>query len=157
VANNLKTIFVRDRLEGFKSGSGDHGISVPDTYILNCSDQGSSCVDLVSRLLGTNPRPDAFLCCDNILAFNTMQAVKSLGLSVPNDIGIVTFDNYPIAEYTDPALTAVDVDTFYLGEQAAEMLLTKISSANTVNQYTLLSTTMIYRDSSARKEIRSDT
>jgi DNA-binding LacI/PurR family transcriptional regulator len=157
VANNLKTIFVQDRLEGFKSGLRDHGIFVPDTYVLNCADQSSSCTGLVSRLLRSHFRPNAFLCCDNILAFNTMQAVKSLGLSVPHDVGIVTFDNYPIAEYTDPALTSVDVDTFHLGTQAAEMLLTKIRSENTVNQYTLLSTTMIPRASSVRKGIRGDT
>jgi DNA-binding LacI/PurR family transcriptional regulator len=157
VANNLHTIFVQDRLAGFKSGLEDHGLTLPDTYVLNCADQGSSCGNLVSRLLGSNPGPDAFLCCDNILAFNTMQAVKSFGLSVPHDVGIVTFDNYPIAEYTDPAFTAVDVDTFHLGAQAAEMLLTKIRNENRINQYTLLSTTLIPRNSSVRKEVRGDT
>jgi hypothetical protein len=88
---------------------------------------------------------------DNILAFNTMQAVKSLGLSIPRDIGIVTFDNYPIAEYIDPALTVIDVDTFRLGEEAAEIVLKKIQGAAVVNQYTLLSTTLIPRNSSARE------
>jgi DNA-binding LacI/PurR family transcriptional regulator len=151
VANNLKTVFVQDRLEGFRAGLKEHGIILPDPYILDCADQDSACTELVSRLLKTKPSPDAFLCCDNILALNTMRAVKSLGLSIPNDIGIVTFDNYPLAEYTDPALTAVDVDTFHLGEEAAEILLKNICTENRVNQYTLLSTTMILRKSSVRE------
>jgi DNA-binding LacI/PurR family transcriptional regulator len=151
VANNLKTVFVQDRLEGFKAGLADQGIALPDDYILDCADQGANCTNLVSQLLGGNFSPDAFLCCDNILAFNTMKAVKSRGLSIPDDIGIVTFDSYPIAEYTDPALTVIDVDTFHLGEEAAEILLKKINGAAMVNQYTLLSTTLIPRNSSARE------
>jgi DNA-binding LacI/PurR family transcriptional regulator len=154
VANNLKTVFVQDRLEGFKAGLEEQGIVLRGEYILDCSDQGSNCISLVSRLLGSNFSPDAFLCCDNILAFNTMKAIKSLGLSIPNDIGIVTFDNYPIAEYTDPPLTAIDVDTFHLGEQAAEIVLKRIHGGAMVNQYTLLSTTMIPRNSSARERSR---
>jgi DNA-binding LacI/PurR family transcriptional regulator len=154
VANNLKNVFIQDRLEGFKTGLADQGITLPDEYIMDCTDQGSNCKNLISRLLGGNFSPDAFLCCDNILAFTTMQTVKSLGLSIPDDIGIVTFDNYPIAEYTDPALTVIEVDTFHLGEQAAEILLKKIRGAAMVNQYTLLSTTMILRNSSARERSR---
>ena len=72
--------------------------------------------------LGAAGRPDAFLCNDNLTAFGLLKATRTMNLRVPQDVGIVTFDNYPLAEYTDPPLTAVDVDTALLGEQAARLL-----------------------------------
>ena len=70
---------------------------------------------------------DAFLCSNNIIAFQVLQALKKLGKQVPTEIGVVTFDNYPFAEYMDPPLTVVDIDTYKLGEMAAELILEKIN------------------------------
>lgn len=94
-------------------------------------------------------RPDAFLCNDNLTAFGLLRAVRAAGLSVPGDVGIATFDNYPLAEFTDPPLTAVDVDTALLGEQAARLLFQHIDH-HTPAQQILLGTTLIDRASSRR-------
>ena len=52
-------------------------------------------------------------------------------------IGIVAFDNYPLAEYTEPQLTIVDIDTSLLGEQAAQLLFQQIDN-RTGNQQIML-------------------
>ncbi|MCI6040690.1 MAG: LacI family transcriptional regulator [Clostridiales bacterium] len=99
--------------------------------------------------LGAAGRPDAFLCNDNLTAFGLLKATRTMNLRVPQDVGIVTFDNYPLAEYTDPPLTAVDVDTALLGEQAARLLFQHIDH-HTPSQQVLLGTTLIDRISSCR-------
>lgn len=99
--------------------------------------------------LGAAGRPDAFLCNDNLTAFGLLKATRTVNLRVPQDVGIVTFDNYPLAEYTDPPLTAVDVDTALLGEQAARLLFQHIDH-HTPSQQVLLGTTLIDRISSCR-------
>jgi DNA-binding LacI/PurR family transcriptional regulator len=101
------------------------------------------------KLLASNDRPDAFLCNDNAAAYGLLKAVKGVGLDIPNDIGVVTFDNYPLAEFTDPPLTAVDIDTALLGEQGAALLFQRISR-HTPNQQILLSATLIQRESTKR-------
>lgn len=63
----------------------------------------------------------------------------------------MTFDNYPLAEFTDPALTSVDVDTALLGEQAARLLFQQIDH-HTPNQQIVLGTTLVERISSDRME-----
>ena len=62
---------------------------------------------------------------------------------------MATFDNYPLAEFTDPPLTAVDVDTALLGEQTARLLFQKINR-QTADQQVLLCTSLIERESSRR-------
>lgn len=94
-------------------------------------------------------RPDAFLCNDNLAAFGLLKAAKALGLRVPDELGVATFDNYPLAEFTDPPLTAVDVDTALLGEQTARLLFQKINR-QTADQQVLLCTSLIERESSRR-------
>ncbi len=76
--------------------------------------------------LSGEERPDAFLLNDNMAAVGLLRAAKELGLQVPEDIGAVTFNNYPMAEYTDPPLTAIDIDTELLGSVSAELLFERI-------------------------------
>ncbi|MCI5957809.1 MAG: LacI family transcriptional regulator [Clostridiales bacterium] len=102
-----------------------------------------------AQALGRAIRPDAFLCNDNMSAFGLLKAARAEGLSIPEQIGVVTFDNYPLAEFTDPPLTSVDVDTALLGEQAARLLFQHIDH-HTPSQQVLLGTTLIERASSQR-------
>ena len=48
------------------------------------------------------------------------------GFSVPQDIAIMTFDNYPFSMLTQPQLTAVEADMFDMGQKAARFILHKI-------------------------------
>lgn len=93
---------------------------------------------------------DAFVCNDNLAAFGLLKACKERKIAVPEEIGIVAFDNYPLAEYTEPRLTIVDIDTSLLGEQAAQLLFQRIDS-RTGNQQIMLSTVLVPRASSERK------
>ena len=95
-------------------------------------------------------RPDAFVCNDNLAAFGLLKACKELRLSVPQEIGIVAFDNYPLAEYMDPPLTIVDIDTGMLGEQTAQLLFRRIEN-KVGNQQIMLSANLVIRASSERK------
>lgn len=99
--------------------------------------------------LKTQDHPDAFVCNDNLAAFGLLKACKALHLTVPQDIGIVAFDNYPLAEYMDPPLTIVDIDTAMLGEQTAQLLFRRIEN-KVGNQQIMLSANLITRASSER-------
>jgi DNA-binding LacI/PurR family transcriptional regulator len=83
-------------------------------------------------------------------ALGVIQAARKLNIPIPQQLGIVTFDNYPLAEFTDPALTAIDIDTSLLGEQTANLLFQRIER-KTTNQQILLSAVLLQRDSSDRK------
>ena len=74
-----------------------------------------------------------------------LQQYNCLSGSAPTEIGVVTFDNYPFAEYMDPPLTVVDIDTYKLGEMAAEVLINKIKDQNFIQRENLISTELIPR------------
>ena len=76
-----------------------------------------------------------------------LKALKKGGVKVPQEAAVITFDNYPIAEYMDPPLTVIDVDTYKLGEMAASVLIEKIKSHSAENEHVLIDTKLIVRAS----------
>ncbi len=103
----------------------------------------------MADLLDLPEPPDAVICVNNYVAFGALKAATLRNLSVPRDLGIVTFDNYPLAPYTSPALTALDNDTFGLGVLASRILFDMMNQKPVQSSY-LLQPKLIVRDSSLR-------
>mgnify|MGYP000935953820 CR=1 FL=1 len=147
VYDEKNNLFEQNRLEGYKNGLKKAGLKINDEYIIETPrDKEKYYEETVKILSGSNP-PDAFLCSNNDIAFHVLKAIKAKQFIVPDQIGMITFDNYPIAEYMDPPLSVIDVDTYALGEQVANILLQKIERNNSSNQHTLISTKLILRES----------
>lgn len=102
----------------------------------------------IDRAIKLPEPPDGIVCSNNFLAFGAIQAIKKRNLSIPRDIKIVSFDNYPLSPYTDPPLSVVDIDVFELGVHAAEALLNKMKNPNLQIRYNIISPTLIVRESS---------
>ena len=77
-------------------------------------------------------------------------AARDRGLRVPQDIGIAAFNNAPLAEYLDPPLTAVDIDTAMQGRQTAQLLFEQIAQKTPLRQV-LVAPRLIVRASSVRE------
>ena len=85
-------------------------------------------------LLMRRPRPEVLLCSNNHLALHCLQYIRRIGLKVPQDIALLTFDNYPFSMLTDPAITAVEVDMHDMGVNAARFVLQRIRKPNLQTQ-----------------------
>ena len=136
--------FTRRRVRGYKNANQGCEIIFPT--------DGTSENAFAAALeaLKKENHPDAFVCNDNLAAYGLLKACRELHLSVPQEIGIVAFDNYPLAEYMDPPLTIVDIDTAMLGEQSAQLLFRRIENRVGIQQI-MLSTNLVIRASSERK------
>ncbi len=134
--------FVQRRIKGYLNGGGEGTVLPTDGTPENAC-------QVAMAALQQSPKPDAFLCNDNMAAFGLLRAAQALRIAIPDALGIATFDNYPLAEYTDPQLTAVDIDTAQLGEQTAQLLFNRIEK-NAISQTILLSASLIQRASSDR-------
>lgn len=115
------------------------------------SDEGGG-YSMVQALLALPEPPDAAVCINNLVAFGALKALHDAGLAVPGDFGLITFDDYPIAPYTTPALTCLDIDTFEIGVRAAHLLLAKMADPAKPLTPQLLVPKLIVRGSSKRPE-----
>ena len=71
--------------------------------------------------------PEALLCYDDKLALALMDALRALGIRVPDDIGIVGFDGIPFAAISNPRLTTVVAPSAEMGRVAASSLIRAIA------------------------------
>jgi DNA-binding LacI/PurR family transcriptional regulator len=69
---------------------------------------------------------DAVFAASDLLAIGAMHALGACGLRVPEDVAVVGFDDIPMANYVNPALTTVQQDTKRAGELLVERLLQQV-------------------------------
>ena len=80
------------------------------------------------------------------MAVGAINACKRLGLNVPEDISVIGFDNIELSKIVEPKLTTVDQNMSLLGENAAELLLEKISTNNEFSKKITLNNKLVIRE-----------
>lgn len=146
LGGNERERFVHNRVKGYRDAFSSPELAT----VLETDGYVDMAYGQVMDMLRQSAPPDSFLCNDNLCAYGALKAIHDLGLSCPADIGIVTFDDQPLAPFLTPALTAVDIDTAALGEQAARMLLARIEKPG-AHQHILISASLLARESSKRR------
>ena len=73
-------------------------------------------------------RRDLILCFDDQRALRLLSAVKRLGVNVPDDLGIIGFDDIPFASISNPPLSTIAVPYEKMGQMACAMLLEQLST-----------------------------
>ncbi|MEA3396393.1 MAG: substrate-binding domain-containing protein, partial [Chloroflexota bacterium] len=101
----------------------------------------------MNQLLDLPKHPTAvFVACD-LVAFGALVAIKQRGLTIPDDIAMIGFDDVPLAHYVDPPLTTVRLPAYKLGYRAAMLLIQLIGGETTAEQEILLQTELVVRQS----------
>ncbi len=111
------------RKEGYLQAMNEAGIEVPDQWILEkpLMVQGGEAAFLTGMNL--SPKPEAFFCAGDYAALGVLQAAKSNGVNVPEDLGITGFANEPFTAFLEPSLTTVDQKGGVMGKMVAQMFL----------------------------------
>jgi DNA-binding LacI/PurR family transcriptional regulator len=119
-----------DRIAGYLKALGEHGIVPAEVPMWEAPGSGRELGREGARwLFGLDPRPTAVLCMSDELALGAIRAANELGLSVPEEVSIVGFDDTPAASWSDPPLTTVRQDLVAKGRQAGELALQMLDGA----------------------------
>jgi LacI family transcriptional regulator len=65
---------------------------------------------------------DCYFCANDVIAFGFVKALKERAIRVPEDVGVIGFDNLPMSATMDPALTTIEVSKQKMGEIAVSIL-----------------------------------
>jgi LacI family transcriptional regulator len=74
-------------------------------------------------MLASENRPTAIFCASDLSAIGAMKAIAEAGLSVPDDISVVGFGDFPLAKFLHPGLTSIQLPLAELGATAAKQML----------------------------------
>jgi DNA-binding LacI/PurR family transcriptional regulator len=151
ICGGMDKVFNLDRLEGYKRALARHQMPMEPNWIVETDGSKNQAYSAMKALLQSDNCPDAVICGDNILSFGVMKAAQEMEVSIPKDLGLVSFDNYPLATLVEPSLTSIHIDVFQMGEMAANSLLALIDNPDASQQQMLISTAVEVRESSIRR------
>ncbi len=147
----------RQRLLGYQQALQGAGISPEASLIwqgnLRPDDVAATCRE---RLGDSNARPDAVFSTNGPTALGLLRALRDRGLSTPNDIAVVTFDEITVDDLFTPSITTVVQPAYEIGFRAAEILLQRIEGVVAQQEpiAVRLPATLKIRESSRRVEGR---
>jgi LacI family transcriptional regulator len=113
-----------ERLEGYLAAMKAAGLE-PDAHTVG--DIQADALQTVRALLGRKDPPTAFFCTNNLVMRHTLNALTTLNARIPEQIAIVGFDDFEMADILKPPMTVVRQPTDVLGRVAAELLFSRLS------------------------------
>src|SRR5262249_33882273 len=123
------------------------GLPVDTSLIVECGDTLEDGYQAAHRLLSRPDRPTALLSINDLLAIAIIRAVTDLGLKIPEDVSVASFDNIPFADYTVPRLTTVSGHTEQSGRDAVRLLLRRLIQPDDPRETVAAQTQLIIRES----------
>lgn len=135
----------RLRLRGLRLAAEEAGVPFRDDFAVLVSTSFEESLAAATRLLEGDERPDAVFAHTDEQAAAVLKAAGDLGLSVPEDVAIVGYDNSIVASAL--GLTSVDQPLHETGEWAANTLLNAISDPSQVLPSVTLPVSLVRRAS----------
>lgn len=133
------------RLNGYKKALKDNNIKYSDSNFLKIRPKSDEVEYSLEEICRKARDFTAIMCVSDLYAITLMAALEDRGISVPNDISIVGFDDNMLGQLHRPALTTVHQDVKEKGIVAARTLLKHLNNQKTPNQI-LLPTHLVIRD-----------
>lgn len=107
---------------------------------------------VAKAILAQKDRPDAVITANDNMAIGAYRAIHEAGLSIPDDIAVASFNDIPVAQFLNPPLSTVRIESEHIGEAAVDLLLEQVAGREYAKHVFIPSQT-VWRDSS-RKPVK---
>jgi LacI family transcriptional regulator len=149
ITGALTSTTAKDRLAGYRKALEDSGIEYNNNYIRAGQYKSEWGLTAVKQLLDEGLDFDAVFCGNDLIAISVIKLLKSKGYNIPNDVGVVDFDDIYMASVVEPGLTTIKQPNYEMGYKAVELLIEVLEkSGEAAEQKTIiLDTELIVRKS----------
>lgn len=126
ISGNEDLIVTKKRLEGYKRALQESNLPFTSDMLFTGSfdeETGYECGRIIAE---REERPDAVIVTDDLVAYGAVKVFQSLGVRIPADIAVASFNNSVLSRYSPTPITSVDINAVQLGEQAMNLVLMAI-------------------------------
>lgn len=147
---------IQDRFKGYKLSLEEAGLKYNEDLVqrdeLEVSVEcGCSAMNkLLNRII-----PEAIFCANDAMAIGAMRAIKEKGLKIPEDMGVIGFDDVEWTEYSDPPLTTVRVFKEQMGQIAVKKLIDIINGKDNALK-SIVGTELVIRESCRKAVVNAE-
>ncbi len=138
------------RRDAFVAAVTRHRIDPAAIRLASCSAYTVAAALPVARaLVASDRQPTAIIAGNDMIAIGCIAALEEAGLSCPEDVSVVGFNDMPLVDRLKPALTTVSIPQHAIGRTAASLLLDRIAGRSRDAAPVLLPTRLVRRASSS--------
>jgi LacI family transcriptional regulator len=139
------------RERGFRDALKHYGIPMNDDYLVSgitrkhagfSEEAGTEAINI---LFSRNKVPEAIFCSNDAQAVGAIHALRQRGLSVPDDLAIIGYDNIKISRYVD--LSTIDQKMYEAGKSATQRLSFRIKNFESSLWQTVITPELVIRNS----------
>ncbi|WP_298173376.1 LacI family DNA-binding transcriptional regulator [Novosphingobium sp.] len=144
------------RVDGWKAAMTEAGL--PTDGLLQAGDfTYASGESAAQALLALPEPPTAIIASSDQMALATLEVARRSGLAVPRDLSIISFDNTPMMQFTQPQLTAIDQPIAATASKAVELIIAAQKGDVLPDALTVIPASLVERGSvaSARQTVRA--
>ncbi|MCB7320392.1 LacI family DNA-binding transcriptional regulator [Lacrimispora sp. 210928-DFI.3.58] len=128
-----------NKMDGYKDALHSHGLSVSDNMICQCTKDMEASRDLLLSLHRQGLIFDAVLTSDDSLAVGAVKYANAEGISIPDELSIIGYNNSLLARCTDPEITSIDSKVEALCTTTVNTLMGVFSGVNVPSRTTIAS------------------
>jgi LacI family transcriptional regulator, galactose operon repressor len=147
VAGHRGLATTTERRDGYLLGMRRAGLAAEPELVVDGNSETDAAAAAVRRLLALSRPPTAIIAGNNSMTIGTLAALREAGISVPGDMAVAGFDDFPWADLFSPGLTAIAQPFVEMGRRAVEMLLARMATPSAPARTVRLPPTFVHRDS----------
>ncbi len=138
------TSSITDRYYGYCRAMREASVTVTEDRILPDRDAEGKVTVSLERL---SKLPTAFACNCDVTAYVLLNALKENGIRVPEDVSVVGFDDYILADLAVPSLTTYAIDVDHMAKVSAQQLIRRIQKPEAEVRRIVVSGKLVIRES----------
>lgn len=149
LTESMTVMSSQERVRGFRQALEEAGVAFADVAVHTCAARVDEGRRKALKVLDAADRPTAIFAGNDLIAIGVLQAAKEKGMTVPDDLSVVGFDNTVLGTICDPPLTTVAQPIEEMGKQVVDLLLRELGGEAEVKQRVILRPELIVRASTA--------
>lgn len=141
---------ITDRYLGYLKSMMEHGMDVPEDYVMDDRDTKTGRMDLEKYYKFPKDMPTAFVCNCDLAASYLIRKLENEGYRIPEDVSVVGFDNFLYPGLCDIGITTYEVDISEMARRAIHKIVRKIANENYTAGVFIVDGHVVFKDSVAR-------
>ncbi|WP_280553677.1 substrate-binding domain-containing protein [Halomonas sp. 25-S5] len=143
-----------ERLAGALAALDAAGIRPDASRIVATNLLADGGYDAMRHLLKRRPYPQALFAFNDLVAIGAMRAAREHGLTLPDDLSVVGYDDIELGRYLSPALTTVQQPIYEIGTMASIQLIERLEHRRPLRRLLQLAPRLVVRES-VRESVRT--
>lgn len=119
-----------ERYAGFEDAMVKHRKKIDEDLVINCEFNELKGYEATIKILGQNKKPSAIFSFNSKMMNGSIRAVQNLGMSIPEDISLICFDEITGYDIFKPKITCITQPIKTLGEDSIIFLIERIKKAD---------------------------